>query len=475
KYVELVALPDKEALTTASAIFARWICRFGAPLELVTDGGKEFTAHLAKNLYTLMGIDHLTTSPRHPQCNSQAEVVNKTIAKYLQSVVNETTLDWELYLAPLMFSYNTSLHKSINTTPFFLTFGMEPRAPHFPQPDLRRHFYGENDTDEMYHRLLKARQIAQEANENAREAYTFQHDKKVKPLRYHVGQQVLLDEYAYLHKNRKLAPKFSGPHIVTRLIHDTNVELKLANNRKSVVHVNRLKPYLFGDDIFDEVPLPQFGTKNNPPANGAGVLVTNSPPPSIHSDNDNDVINPNELIPYPALPLPPVIPPQPAPRRGRPRKIFRPQEGLPPLPPQNFPEDILLPVEQAQPPEPQQQQPIPQPRFVKPVAPKDFFAAVEKLPQSEQRLTRAQARQLLNTIGEQTFTTQPFYQVIKIKTKKFKKKKKNDSGRSRFNTQEKNFRKTGDILGHTVSIPYAGDWGAMYDQGSSDSGSDVEQ
>ena len=135
KYVELVGITDKEALTVASAIFSRWICRFGSPLELVTDGGKEFTANIAKHLYTLMGIDHLTTSPRHPQCNSQAEVVNKTIAKYLQSFVNDTTLDWELYLAPLMFSYNTSLHKSIHNTPYFLTFGMEPRAPHFPQPD----------------------------------------------------------------------------------------------------------------------------------------------------------------------------------------------------------------------------------------------------------------------------------------------------------------------------------------------------
>ena len=55
----------------------------------------------------------------------------------------------------------------------------------------------------------------------------------------------MLDEYAYLHKNRKLAPKWSGPHTVLRLIHDTNVELRLANNRKTVVHVNRLKPYHF--------------------------------------------------------------------------------------------------------------------------------------------------------------------------------------------------------------------------------------
>jgi hypothetical protein len=201
KYVELAALHDKEAVTVSNAIFSRWVCRFGAPLELVTDGGKEFTARLSENLYTLMGIAHLKTSARHPQCNSQAEVVNKTIAKYLASFVDDTTLDWELYLAPLMFSYNTSIHKSIDNTPFFLTFGMEPRAPHFPQPDNRRQFYGENDTDQLYHRLLTARQLAMQANEEARTVYTHHHDKRVALTRYHEGQQVLLDEYAYLHKN----------------------------------------------------------------------------------------------------------------------------------------------------------------------------------------------------------------------------------------------------------------------------------
>ncbi len=38
KYVELVALPNKEAATVAEAIFDKWICWFGTPLDLVTWG-----------------------------------------------------------------------------------------------------------------------------------------------------------------------------------------------------------------------------------------------------------------------------------------------------------------------------------------------------------------------------------------------------------------------------------------------------
>ena len=44
KYVELVALENKEAETVAEALFERWFCRYGIPLDIVTDRGKEFCA-----------------------------------------------------------------------------------------------------------------------------------------------------------------------------------------------------------------------------------------------------------------------------------------------------------------------------------------------------------------------------------------------------------------------------------------------
>jgi hypothetical protein len=49
KYVELVSLPNKEADTVANAIFDKWYCRFGAPLDIVTDQGKEFCAKLSND------------------------------------------------------------------------------------------------------------------------------------------------------------------------------------------------------------------------------------------------------------------------------------------------------------------------------------------------------------------------------------------------------------------------------------------
>ncbi len=53
KYVELVMIPNKEAFTVATAILNRWICRFGLPLEIVTDQGKEFTNQQTRTSQTI--------------------------------------------------------------------------------------------------------------------------------------------------------------------------------------------------------------------------------------------------------------------------------------------------------------------------------------------------------------------------------------------------------------------------------------
>jgi hypothetical protein len=189
KYVELVALADKEAETTGEAIFNKWICRYGTPLEIVSDNGKEFRNKLAAELYKRLDIDHTTTAAYHPQCNAQAEVCNKTIAKYLNSFVDETTLDWEQYLAPMAFSYNTSLHRSIQSTPYKLTYGQDARLPSFPSPDIQR-CYSETPAGNWYNGLQIARDLATRNNMRATSRAEQDHNRKAQEHQYQVGQQI---------------------------------------------------------------------------------------------------------------------------------------------------------------------------------------------------------------------------------------------------------------------------------------------
>ena len=70
-------LANKEAQTVAVALFNQWICRYGMPEEILSDGGKEFCNNIVNPILKMMNIKKTTTSPCHPQTNAQAEVCNK--------------------------------------------------------------------------------------------------------------------------------------------------------------------------------------------------------------------------------------------------------------------------------------------------------------------------------------------------------------------------------------------------------------
>jgi hypothetical protein len=93
KYATITAILNKKAETVANTIFKEWFCKFRIPAQIHTDGGKEFLNKLLAEMMELLNISHNKTSPAHPQCNSQVEVSNKTVKKYLPSFVDDTTLN----------------------------------------------------------------------------------------------------------------------------------------------------------------------------------------------------------------------------------------------------------------------------------------------------------------------------------------------------------------------------------------------
>jgi hypothetical protein len=101
----------------------------------------------------------------------QVEVFNKTVKKYLASYVDETTLNWDEFLPTLMLAYNTSYHSTIATTPFELLFGVRPRLPSLPAPDIQRVHYGESFPAERLQLLQHARQVARQHAEAQGEKY----------------------------------------------------------------------------------------------------------------------------------------------------------------------------------------------------------------------------------------------------------------------------------------------------------------
>jgi hypothetical protein len=94
-----------------------------------------------------MSIKKTTTSPYHP--NTQ---------------VDSNTLDWELYMAPMAFTYNTSFHRTIKTSQFTLTYGMEPRTIEFNA----RTQYEEDHSTELYQRMQHSHEQKRQLTETPR-------------------------------------------------------------------------------------------------------------------------------------------------------------------------------------------------------------------------------------------------------------------------------------------------------------------
>jgi hypothetical protein len=109
---------------------------------------------LSAELFQLLKVRYTKTLLAHPQCNAQVEVFNnKIVKKFLQSFVDDTTLNWDNFLPALAISYCTSYHLTIASTPIELLFGKNTRLPSFPNEDIQKHDYGKTSAAECFHLL----------------------------------------------------------------------------------------------------------------------------------------------------------------------------------------------------------------------------------------------------------------------------------------------------------------------------------
>jgi hypothetical protein len=96
---------------------------------------------------------------------------------------------------------------------------------------------------DLLDRLQAAHQLAVQHNFEATDVQKSYFDKSATHHEYQVGQFVLMEDFNFLNKNCKLAPRFSGPFRVLRVKGSHNLELLLTNGCKIVVNVARVKSY----------------------------------------------------------------------------------------------------------------------------------------------------------------------------------------------------------------------------------------
>lgn len=80
-------------------VFA-WV---GIPKEILTDQGSNFVLQLLAELYRLLQVKPIWTSPYHPQMDGLVECFNKTLKAMLRKTADGK--DWDKMIPYLLFAY----------------------------------------------------------------------------------------------------------------------------------------------------------------------------------------------------------------------------------------------------------------------------------------------------------------------------------------------------------------------------------
>lgn len=139
RYPEVFPLCKVTATTIPQALF-QLFSRVGIPQEIITDQGAAFLSKKLKQVYCLLGIKGIRTTPYHPQTDGLVERYNQTLKGMIWKYVAINGKDWDYWLPYLMFAYREVQQASTGFSPAFLNcytvWEASERAPGFAQRGL---------------------------------------------------------------------------------------------------------------------------------------------------------------------------------------------------------------------------------------------------------------------------------------------------------------------------------------------------
>ena len=89
KWVEAEALATITEARIQNFVWKNIICRFGIPLKIILDNGRQFDNQGFRDFCSGLGIKNQYSSPGHPQANGQTEVTNQTLVRIIKTKLDE--------------------------------------------------------------------------------------------------------------------------------------------------------------------------------------------------------------------------------------------------------------------------------------------------------------------------------------------------------------------------------------------------
>ncbi|GFX38675.1 retrovirus-related Pol polyprotein from transposon 412 [Trichonephila clavipes] len=194
KWPEAYPIPDQDGSTFAEVLVQHWISRFGVPLQLHSDQGRNFDSAVCKRLCEILAIAKTRTTALHPQSDGMVERFNWTILNSLSLLVSSNQQDWDKKLPFFLLAYRSAVHETTGYSPSQILFGRDLRLPadilfsRTPDAPLAPEEYIEKlqaRMEEMHHLAGERIGLASEKMKTLYEAKATGHD-------FHEGYKVWL-------------------------------------------------------------------------------------------------------------------------------------------------------------------------------------------------------------------------------------------------------------------------------------------
>ncbi len=166
RFPEVFPLKNIKAKAVASCLI-QFFSRVGIPKEILTDRGTNFMSQFLQQVYQLLGIKGLKTTPYHPETDGLVERFNQTLVQMLRKFVNEVGTDWDQWLPYLMFAYREVPQASTGFSPFQLMYGHEVQGPLFLVRELWEGISGTSTKINVVDYVLAMRKKLQQMTEFA--------------------------------------------------------------------------------------------------------------------------------------------------------------------------------------------------------------------------------------------------------------------------------------------------------------------
>ena len=217
------------------------------PKEILTDEGSNFISWLLAEIYTMLQVRAIRTTPYHSQMDGLVERFNQTLKAMLRRTVNQEGKDWDRLIPYLLFAYREVPQASTGFSPFELLYGRKVRRP---VDVVKEQWEADEKSNEsvvsyilaIQDKLASMADLVGKNMKKAQETQKHWYNQNAREKTLEPGERVL---FLLPTSSNKLLAQWQGSYTEEKRVSNIIYQVDMCNKRKRhrhrVFHINMLR------------------------------------------------------------------------------------------------------------------------------------------------------------------------------------------------------------------------------------------